>query len=56
MNIVLDSYADEKEAVRQMHAHARRLRKRRLTHRYGVSVEPRLGVWWLILHDRGNRD
>lgn len=51
--IVIDSYATEAEAVKQMHARARRLRRRRVTKRYGVSVEPHRGAYWLILHDRG---
>lgn len=53
-NIVIDTFADEAEAKKKMHAQARVLRKRRITHRYGVYVEQRCGVWWLILHDRGN--
>lgn len=55
VDIVIDSYGDEREAAKQMHAQARVLRKRRLTQRYGVYIEQHRGVWWLILHDRGNR-
>ena len=55
VDIVVDSYGDEKEATKHMHEHARRLRKRRLTARYGVYIEKHRGVWWLILHDRGNK-
>lgn len=55
VDIVLDSYGDEKEAAKHMRNCARKLRARRLTARYGVYIEQHRGVWWLILHDRGNR-
>lgn len=52
VDIVIDSYGDERQAVNAMHRQARVLRQRKVTHRFGVSIEKHRGVWWLILHDR----
>lgn len=52
---VVDSFPEKVDAVRSMHRYARMLRRRRATDRFGVYVEPRCGVWWVMLHDRRTR-
>ena len=53
VDIVIDTFEDEKEAAKHMHKCARNLRRRHLTNRYGVFKEQRRGAWWLMHHDRG---
>ncbi len=50
---VVETYTDEREAHRDMHRMAKRIRQRRETGRYGVFVEKRAGVFYLCLADRG---
>lgn len=49
---LVKTYDTEAEAVHAMHGYARRLKRRRLSGRYGVFVEKRKGTWWLNLIDR----
>lgn len=43
---------EQREAIRLMHIHADKLRRRRLTKRYGVFVEQGKGGWRVCLVDR----
>ncbi len=50
---VIDTFGTREEAEKYMHRYARNLRRLRKTHRYGVTVEQRVGVWYVCLADRG---
>lgn len=52
MNIVVDTYDTEPEAVKAMQRYARNLRRLRKTRQYGVFIEKHRGSWWLCLQDR----
>lgn len=49
---VVDTYDEERDAIRAMHEAAERIRSGRRADRFGVFVEKRAGVWYLCLARR----